>query len=83
MVKRANVEFTHFVIDKSGLIFASARDADNKIYNFIVNQSGDVLEQINSHFESINGEWEQYIKRRLDDYQGLVSTHRVEQIEPN
>ena len=39
--------FSHFVVDRQGVIFASARDKNNRIYNFIIDSdSGIVQEQV-------------------------------------
>lgn len=73
-----DLEFSHFVIDKLGVIFASARDPQNKIHNFIVNGgTGGVLAQVNSHFEPISGERAELIRSRMEKYQSIVPTYRI------
>jgi hypothetical protein len=82
MVKRAEIAFNHFVVDKAGVIFASGRDAGNRIYNFIINSNtGNILEQVNSHFEGIDGEWAEYVKRRVEQYKGIAPTYRIPHFE--
>ena len=77
-----SIKFTHFVVDSQGVIFASGRDAHNKIANFIVNtQTGTVLAQVNSHFEPVTSEWAEYIRKRVEEYQGLVPTYRIPYFE--
>ena len=81
--KTAVLEFSHFVVDKTGVIFASAREeGTNKIYNFVINsQTGNILEQFNSHFESISGEWAEYVRQQAEQYQGIVPTYRIPYFE--
>jgi hypothetical protein len=82
MVRRADIKFHHFVIDKEGVIFASARDSSNKIYNFVINScTGNILEQVSSRFESINGEWAEYVRSKAEQYRGIVPTYRIPHFE--
>jgi hypothetical protein len=79
---KTELEFRHFVVDKWGVIFASARDKNNKVYNFIINgNSGTVMEQINSHFECITGERAEYVKKTAAHYYGVLPTYRVPHFE--
>jgi hypothetical protein len=76
------LEFKHFVVDSSGLIFACARDSANRIYNYIINTStGTVLEQVNSHFECIIGDYAEQVKRTAERYYGVIPTYRIPQFE--
>ena len=78
MVKRADLEFKHFVTDHTGLIFASARDSGNRIYNFILNKdTGNILEQFYGKFEVIDGEWAEYVKTSIQQYRDIVPTYRI------
>ena len=79
-----NIEFRHFVVDRQGVIFASGRDASNKVCNFIINrQTGTVLTQVNSHFEQLSIECARYITSRIAEYQGILPTYRVVHFEFN
>jgi hypothetical protein len=79
-----NLEFTHFVVDRTGLTFASARDtASNRIYNFIVSQSGDIREQCADRFEVITGEWAEFIRLRIEHYRGIAPIYRIPHFDFN
>jgi hypothetical protein len=74
------LEFKHFIVDRQGTVFASARDADNRIYNFLIT-AGAVKEQRNTHFELLNGEYAEYIKQRAQGYYGIVPTYKIPYID--
>ncbi|MBU1367198.1 MAG: hypothetical protein KJ711_05245 [Candidatus Omnitrophica bacterium] len=72
------LEFSHFIVDREGVIFASARDESNKVYNFIINQlTGGVLEQVNSHFEPIERERAETIRKDAQHWYGILPTYRI------
>ena len=73
-----NLEFNHFIIDRQGVIFASARDKNNIVYNFIINsQTGTVLKQINNQFKLANDP--EQIKQRAEAYYGKVAVYQIQQ----
>ena len=72
------LEFKHFVVDRQGLIFASARDGSERIYNFLVNPENDVvLEQSNHHFREIGGTWASYIRKEVASFKNILPTYRI------
>jgi hypothetical protein len=80
--QKRELEFKHFVVDNTGLIFACARDSADRVCNYIINTStGTVLEQINSHFECIVGEYAEQILKAAQRYYGRIPTYRIPQFE--
>ena len=68
------LDFRHFVSDEEG-IFASARDRDGRIHNFIITRSGRVLEQVSRHFEELIGEYAEAVRRDFTHYYGVAPTY--------
>ncbi len=68
-----DLRFHHFVEESNhGLVFASARDSKNRIYNFLINRYADViLQQVRGHFEQISGEVANFVK---DNFEHSYST---------
>lgn len=78
------LEFQHFVIDKLGIVFGSARDERNRVYNFLINtQTGGVLQQVNARFEAISSGIAEIVRTRMEKYQSVVPTYRIEHFDFN
>ena len=71
---------SHLVVaTEDGSIFASARDKNNLIYNFLITRYGDVLQQIGKGFESLKGELAESIHQRIVS-DSSIRTYRVNSI---
>ena len=78
------LEFKHFVIDRLGIIFASARDERNHVQNFIINtQTGGVLQQVNASFVAISSGIAESIRKRMEQYESIVPTYKIEHFDFN
>jgi len=53
--KESELRFTHFVVSKTdGSIFASARDKQGRVHNFLINiKANTVKEQVRRNFEEL------------------------------
>jgi hypothetical protein len=74
------LKFRHFIIDRKGTIFVSARDADNKVYNFLITHTS-IMQQVNSHFEFVNDELAEYIRRKVESCYGIVPIYKIKYID--
>ena len=73
-----NLRFSHFVVSTSdGTIFASARDNNNSIHNFLITRYGDVKYQVNDHFEPLNQEDAYKVRRRAQRYYSRVPIRKI------
>ena len=76
------LEFKHFIKDRQGIIFASARDRTNKVYNFLINtQTGRVLKQISSRFEQVMGEDAEDVKSAVERYSKIIPTYNIQHFD--
>ena len=75
--------FRHFVVDRTGLIFASAREQiSNRVCNFLINsQTGTVLAQVSNRFETISREYAEDIRRQAENHYGRLPTYRIARLE--
>jgi hypothetical protein len=71
--------FNHFVVaNNQGLIFASARDKVNRIYNFLVNEfTGNVMQQINDKFEPVQSRDSEHIKDAVYKLRNVLPTYHI------
>ena len=76
------LEFKHLVIDKVGVIFASARDYHNKIFNFLIDpNTGIVLEQANRDFRAIPRERARYISVEVKRMAQAIPTYHIQHFD--
>jgi len=73
------LEFKHFVVATvDGTIFGSARDAKNRVHNFLITRYGDVKYQVNGHFEPITSDDRAtYIREQAELYYSTVPTYKI------
>ena len=83
MMCTTKLQFSHFVVATiQGLVFASARDASNRVHNYLISKkNGSIREQIRSNFEPISGEYANYIKERVEEGFGILPTFRTNYFE--
>ncbi len=78
----SNLIFSHFVVATTdGTIFASARDKDNKVHNFLITRYGDVKEQVRSSFEPVSGEVAERIRQRAQSYYSVIPVYKTRSIK--
>ena len=76
------LEFKHLVIDKVGVIFASARDYHNKIFNFLINPgTGIVLEQAEESFHVTSVERAHSISTSVKRCASQIPTYRIQHFD--
>ncbi len=74
--------FSHFVVAKvDGTIFASARDNDNKIHNFLITRYGDVKRQINNHFELLEADYAELVREQAQSYYSIRPIYRIPRLD--
>ena len=76
------LEFKHFIVDRKGDIFASARDGSDKVHNFIISNES-VLTQVKQDFCEISGVWADYIRDRVKESCWILPTFRVHKFNFN
>lgn len=78
------LRITHFVVATSdGATFASARDSQNQVRNFLISRYGDIKEQVDRGFEPVRGEDLAPLRKRIDTYYGRVPTYRIKRLSFN
>ena len=83
-IHTTKLTFKHFVVaTMDGTTFASARDAHNRVHNFLISRYGDVKAQVNGHFELITGDYATYIKNRAEFYYTIAPVYRIRSIDFN
>jgi hypothetical protein len=71
------LKFRHFVIDREGVIFASAKDGE-RVANFLINPlTGNVLTQSSQRFEALSKECADEIRRKAEQSYNLIPIYRV------
>ncbi|RLF73871.1 hypothetical protein DRN51_06595 [Thermococci archaeon] len=73
-----DLEFIHFVIDKTGTIFGSARERGGRIANFLIN--GWIKQQTGDYWQELEPEPAQMVKDRATGAYGRVPTYRTERL---
>ena len=83
MLRTTKLKFSHFVESTyQGLIFASARDRDNRVHNYLVSKrTGSIREQVRTNFEPISGEYAEQIRARVDESFGVLPTFSTNYFE--
>jgi len=75
------LEFNHLVVDRTGLIFASARDEESNVSNYLVDShSGEVKKQVGNQFEPISEEYADEVRRQIRRSYGSLPVYRVPSI---
>jgi hypothetical protein len=79
MLHSKELTFNHFVVSTTdGTIFASARDKNNKVHNFLISRCGDVKEQARSSFEPVDIEYARRIREKVQS--SIVPVYKVNAI---
>jgi len=72
------LKFSYFIASASkDAIFASAKDKNGRVYNFIINAKGEVKEQVNRGFEPIKEKASEAVRRAVTDFYGILPTYRT------